>query len=90
MHTYTHTHTHKHPSNQIAFCGPNGTDDRYGGTLVLDEGLDASDVSTVFFAVLMGALAIGQAAPGITAVTTGCGVAVAVYEVRAGDAIPRS
>eukprot|EP00047_Mylnosiga_fluctuans_P015769 m.49151 g.49151 ORF g.49151 m.49151 type:complete len:1362 (+) comp6094_c0_seq1:38-4123(+) len=53
----------------------------YGGKLVREEGLSAASVVTVFFSVIMGAMAIGQAAPGLTAISTGRGVAVAIYEV---------
>ena len=43
--------------------------------------MDAGDVVIVFFSVLIGAMAIGQAAPNFTAISIGRGAAVSIFDV---------
>eukprot|EP00054_Salpingoeca_dolichothecata_P020503 m.129396 g.129396 ORF g.129396 m.129396 type:complete len:1316 (+) comp23639_c0_seq1:107-4054(+) len=53
----------------------------YGGLLVRDGDLSAGDVTTVFFAVIIGAMALGQMSPGITALAAARGAASFVFKV---------
>eukprot|EP01134_Creolimax_fragrantissima_P003938 CFRG3938T1 len=53
----------------------------YGNKLVADGEMKVGDVTTVFFSVVMGAFALGQAAPSITAFAEGCGTAHYIFSV---------
>ncbi|KAJ8900790.1 hypothetical protein NDN08_000090 [Rhodosorus marinus] len=53
----------------------------YGNKLVRDEVMSAADVVTVFFSVIIGAMALGQGAPAMNAITEARGAAPRVFEV---------
>ena len=54
---------------------------RFGAYLVQEELAQAGDVLTVFFAILIGAFVIGQAAPNLQKLVQAQAAAGAVYEV---------
>ncbi|KNC82355.1 hypothetical protein SARC_05368 [Sphaeroforma arctica JP610] len=54
---------------------------RYGNKLAVDGEMSVGDVSTVFFSVVMGAFAIGQAVPSVTAFSEGTGTAWYIFNV---------
>ncbi len=54
---------------------------RYGSQLIKDEILTAGNVLTVFFSIIMGSMAIGQATPSLSAFAVGQGAAVGVFKV---------
>ncbi|XP_029444667.1 multidrug resistance protein 1-like isoform X2 [Rhinatrema bivittatum] len=53
----------------------------YGTTLILDEGYTIGSVLTVFFAVIIGAFSIGQAAPNIEAFANARGAAHTIFNI---------
>ncbi|CAK8671951.1 unnamed protein product [Clavelina lepadiformis] len=53
----------------------------YGSTLVLDERFTTGQLMTVFFAVLIGAINLGQAAPNLEAFSVGKSAAALVYQI---------
>lgn len=53
----------------------------YGSRLVRDEGLTGGSIVTVFFGVIIGAMAIGQASPNIATFAAGRGAAAVIFEV---------
>ncbi|XP_078091179.1 ATP-dependent translocase ABCB1 [Mustelus asterias] len=53
----------------------------YGSTLILDEGYTIGRMLTVFFAILIGAFAIGQCSPNIEAFATARGAAFMVFKI---------
>eukprot|EP00045_Choanoeca_perplexa_P017639 m.260542 g.260542 ORF g.260542 m.260542 type:complete len:1285 (+) comp17591_c0_seq13:3177-7031(+) len=53
----------------------------YGGTLIKDGELSTGDVITAFFAVIIGAMALGQAAPNIATMAAGQAAAGPVFEI---------
>mmetsp|Transcript_13741 Transcript_13741/g.55076 ORF Transcript_13741/g.55076 Transcript_13741/m.55076 type:complete len:995 (-) Transcript_13741:164-3148(-) len=53
----------------------------YGNKLVRDGIMSAADVVTVFFSVIIGAMALGQGAPAMNAITEARGAAPRVFEV---------
>lgn len=53
----------------------------YGGKLVRDGDVTSGAVVTVFFAIIIGAMGLGQTAPGISAVHAARGAAPRVFEV---------
>jgi hypothetical protein len=54
---------------------------RYSGKLVYDEGESAANIIIVFFAVVIGAMAIGQGAPNFTTISIGRGAAFYIFKV---------
>eukprot|EP00730_Choanoeca_flexa_P006144 TRINITY_DN12095_c3_g2_i4.p1 TRINITY_DN12095_c3_g2~~TRINITY_DN12095_c3_g2_i4.p1 ORF type:complete len:1304 (+),score=400.93 TRINITY_DN12095_c3_g2_i4:47-3958(+) len=53
----------------------------YGGTLVNDGEISTGEVLTAFFAVIIGAMALGQAAPNIATMAAGQAAAAPVFDV---------
>ncbi|CAM6099091.1 unnamed protein product [Calypogeia fissa] len=53
----------------------------YGSKLVLNDGLNGGQVINVIFAVVTGAMALGQASPSVTAMAAGKGAAYKIFEV---------
>lgn len=53
----------------------------YGSKLIRDGEISPGQVMTVFFAIVMGAMGIGQAAPSLAAFSAGRGAAVTVYDI---------
>ena len=53
----------------------------YGSELLRDGEIDPGDITTVFFSVIMGAMALGQAGPSMTSFANGRGAAVGVFNV---------
>lgn len=55
----------------------------YGSQLVREGELSTGDVLVVFFSVITGAMAIGQAAPSIATMATGRGAAFEIFKIIA-------
>ncbi|EDQ92058.1 uncharacterized protein MONBRDRAFT_19578 [Monosiga brevicollis MX1] len=53
----------------------------YGGQLINDGELSAGDVITCFFSVIIGAMALGQAAPNIATMAAGQAAAYKVFDI---------
>ncbi|XP_069815592.1 ATP-dependent translocase ABCB1-like isoform X3 [Dendropsophus ebraccatus] len=53
----------------------------YGTTLIIEEGYSIGSVLTVFFAVIIGAFAVGQTSPNIEAFSNARGAAYAVFTI---------
>ncbi|KNC84946.1 hypothetical protein SARC_02838 [Sphaeroforma arctica JP610] len=53
----------------------------FGNKMVVEGHLSVGNVTTVFFAVIMGAFALGQAAPSLTAFATGRGTAHYIFSI---------
>mgnify|MGYP001070529377 CR=1 FL=1 len=53
----------------------------YGNKLVNDGIMNAGEIVAVFFGLLIGAMSLGQAAPSITAFSSGAGAAAKIYTV---------
>lgn len=53
----------------------------YGSTLVRSGEMSAGDVLIVFFAVITGAMSLGQAVPSLTAMASGRGAATEIFKV---------
>lgn len=52
----------------------------FGGYLIAEQGAQGGDILAVFFSVIIGAFAIGQAAPSLENLMTAAGSAKRVYE----------
>ncbi|KAJ3281509.1 (ABC) transporter, partial [Blyttiomyces sp. JEL0837] len=52
----------------------------YGGQLVSDQVLQGGDVLNVFFAVILGAFALGQVGPNMTATSSAVGAGTKIFE----------
>ncbi|KAG8443194.1 hypothetical protein GDO86_011850 [Hymenochirus boettgeri] len=53
----------------------------YGTTLIIEEGYSIGSVLTVFFAVIIGAFAVGQTSPNIEAFANARGAAYAIFNI---------
>ncbi|XP_062514381.1 ATP-dependent translocase ABCB1-like [Corticium candelabrum] len=53
----------------------------FSGVLIRDYGASAGDVITTFFAVIIGAFALGHAAPSVETINTARGAAVSVFQI---------
>ncbi|RXM97403.1 Multidrug resistance protein 1 [Acipenser ruthenus] len=53
----------------------------YGSTLILDEGYTIGKVLTIFFAVIIGAFAVGQTSPNIQSFSSARGAALKIFHI---------
>ncbi len=53
---------------------------RFGGFLIQQEIIQTGDMLAVFFAVLIGAFALGQATPNVESILTAAGAAFQIFE----------
>lgn len=53
----------------------------YGNELITSGKMTAGEILSVFFSIIIGAMSLGQAAPAVTAFTTGIGAAAKIYAV---------
>lgn len=53
---------------------------RFGGFLIQQEIIQTGDMLAVFFAVIIGAFALGQAAPNVESLLTAAGAAGEIFE----------